>query len=76
MIVPGATLGQQLLLDTFAPLLIVLIFRINRFNERPLLEDDPSFPRWVRNLWKYLLGALYVWFLSATLWHFGFSATH
>jgi hypothetical protein len=39
MIVPDATLGEQLLLDTLVPLFIVLIFRINRFNEGPLLED-------------------------------------
>lgn len=74
MVVPGATFGEQLLLDALAPLLIVLIFRINRFNEGPLLEHNPSLPGWVRNLWKYLLGALYLWFFLATIWHFKFSA--
>jgi hypothetical protein len=75
MIVPGATLGPQLLLDFFAPLLLVLLFRINRFNIGFLVEDDESKPMWLRNLWKYLLGGLYLWFFSATYYHF-FNKAH
>jgi len=71
MILPGASLLVQLLFDLVAPLLIVLLFRINRFNSGRLLENDSSFPLWVRSLWKYLLALSYVWFFSATVWHFG-----
>jgi hypothetical protein len=75
MIVPGATLVPQLLLDFFAPPLLVLLFRIRRFNVGPLVEDDESKPMWLRNLWKFLLGGLYLWFFSATYYHF-FYKTH
>jgi hypothetical protein len=74
MIFQGATLVPQLLLDLFAPLLIVLLFRINRFNVGPLVEDDESNPIWLRNFWKYLLGGLYLWFFSATYYHFFYKA--
>jgi hypothetical protein len=74
MIVSGATLVPQLLLDFFAPLLLVLLFRIRRFNVSPLVEDDESNPMWLRNLWKYLLGGLYLWFFSATYYHFFYKA--
>jgi hypothetical protein len=70
MVMHGASLSPQLLLDLVAPMLIVLLFRVGRFNIGPLLEDDESNPMWLRNLWKYLLAALYVWFFSATLYDY------
>ena len=70
MIMHGSTLGAQLVLDISAPLLIVLLFRIRRFNVGPLVEDDESNPMWLRNLWKYLLAGLYLWFFSATYYDF------
>ena len=74
MIMHGATLGAQLALDATAPLLLVLFFRIRRFNVGPLVEDDESNPMRLRNLWKYLLGGLYLWFFSATYYHFSYKA--
>lgn len=76
MIAPHASLVVQLVLDALVPLLIVLLFRTGRFyTNAPLVEDDPSYPRWTRNLWKYLLAFLYAWFFAATIWHF-FIAVH
>ena len=74
MVMHGASLGTQIALDVTAPLLIVLLLRINRFNVGPLVEDDESNPMWLRNLWKYLLGGLYLWFFSATYYHFFYKA--
>ena len=70
IIFPHATLTEQLILDFVAPALIVLFFRTPRFYDREAVGDDPSAPAWERNLWKYLLGVLYLWFFSATIWHF------
>jgi hypothetical protein len=71
MIAPHASLVEQLVLDALVPLLIVLLFRTRRFyTNSPLVEHDPSYPHWIRNLWKYLLALLYVWFFAATIWHF------
>lgn len=75
MIAPHASLVVQLVLDALVPLLIVLLFRIGRFYTGPLVENDSSNPRWVREMWKYLLAFLYVWFFAATIWHF-FIAAH
>jgi hypothetical protein len=69
MILPGATLRLQLLLDLIEPLLIVFLFRTPRYYTGSVSEDS-SKPKWVRNLWKYILGFTYVWFFSATIWHF------
>jgi hypothetical protein len=75
MILPGASLGLQLFFDLVAPLLLVFLFRTPRFYEG-LTSEDPSMPNWMRNLWKYILGIVYIWFFSATIWHYFFSAIH
>jgi hypothetical protein len=69
MIFRGASFREQLLLDVFVPLLIVLLYRVPKFYTMAP-EDDTSEPTWVRNSWKYLLVLLYVWFFSATYYHF------
>jgi hypothetical protein len=69
MIFPGATIKEQLLLDIFVPLLIVLFYRVPKFYTMAP-ENDTSEPTWVRNSWKYLLVLLYLWFFSATYYHF------
>jgi hypothetical protein len=76
MILPGASFGLQLLFDLLAPLLLLLLFRRGRFYHNDLGLEDPFKPEWVRNLWKYILGITYIWFFSATIWHFILSAAH
>jgi hypothetical protein len=75
MILPGANLGLQLLLDLFAPLLLVFLFRTPRFYTG-LLSEDKSEPIGIRNLWKYILLIVYLWFFAATFWHFYPSTIH
>jgi hypothetical protein len=61
MIIPGATFGGQMIFDLLAPLLLVFFFRTPRFYTG-LASEDPSNPKWMRNLWKYALGIVYFWF--------------
>lgn len=70
MIFPGTSLVVRLAFDLLMPALIVLLFRINRFDEGPLLENDKWFPFRFRGLWKYRMCFFYGWFFSATIWHF------
>jgi hypothetical protein len=74
MIVPGASLGLQLLLDLVIPLLIAWLFSLPRYCEVWL--EDLTLPLWLKDLWKYVLVIMYVWFFSATIWHFCFSEPH
>ncbi len=69
MVFRGGNLGVQLLLNLTVPPLIVLLYLTPRYYTG-IVEEDPSTPLWRRNLWKYVLGILYVWFFSATVWDY------
>ena len=69
MVFKGNNLTLQIIFDLLMPLLMVWLFRLPRYSTAPSLED-PSNPRWQRDLWKYLLAALYLWFFAATIWHY------
>lgn len=74
MIFPGTNLTEQLLLDLILPPLAALFMKYPKYYCMTTL-NDPSEPQWYRNLPIYVMLFLYVWFFSATYYHF-FIAVH
>lgn len=74
MIIPGADVRIQILLDVLIPVIIVLYFQAGRYHG----DDKIAKPRRPieRNPYSWILVCLWIWSFVATLWHVYLSRLH
>jgi hypothetical protein len=67
MILPGSHPGSQVMIDLVAPALIVLLFRVGRFHGDDRIAEPTAGEK---RFWWCVVAGLYLWFFSATIWHY------
>jgi hypothetical protein len=71
MVLPGAHLPSQIVIDLSAPALLVLLLRVGRFHGDDRIAEPTERQK---KFWLCVVADLYLWFFSARIWRYFLSA--